>query len=204
MSADGKIALPTRVQTRISNEEDMRRVHNLRNQCGAVLVGINTILADDPKLTVKKEYVKKSTLKQPIRVVVDSICRIPADANVLDGSAKTIIACAKGFSREIDNAEVIECGERKVNLKQLLDMLAKRNIQRILVEGGGTVIWSFLRERLADELNIFIGSVVIGGKTSPTPADGNGVKRIEDAVKLKLKKVNRLDNGVLLQYKVLK
>lgn len=203
MSADGKIALPTRVQTRISNEEDMRRVHNLRNQCDAVLVGINTILADNPKLIVKKEYVKKP-VKLPIRIVVDSKCKIPADANVLDGSAKTIIACAKGFSRKINNAEVIECGEGKVDLKQLLDMLAERNIQRILVEGGGTVIWSFLKERLADELNIFIGSVVIGGKTSPTPADGTGVKRIEDAVKLKLKKIKTLGNGILLQYKVLR
>ena len=85
MSADGKIALPNRKQLRISCDEDIKRMYNLRNEVDAVLVGIETILSDDPKLTVKEKYVKN--LKQPLRVVLDSTCKTPKDALVLNDSA---------------------------------------------------------------------------------------------------------------------
>ncbi|MEW6070125.1 MAG: 2,5-diamino-6-(ribosylamino)-4(3H)-pyrimidinone 5'-phosphate reductase [Candidatus Thermoplasmatota archaeon] len=202
MSADGKIALPTRVQTRISNEEDMRRVHLLRATCDAILVGIGTIIADNPKLVVKKEYCV--TPKNPMRVVIDSKCRIPKDANVLDGSAKTVIAVAKGYKKDLKNADVIECGKDEVDLKKLLARLGKMGMRKLLVEGGSKIIWSFLSQGLADELNIFVGSIVIGGERAPTLAGGKGAKKLEDVIKLKLEKVAILGSGVLLQYRVLK
>ena len=94
MSADGKIALPNRRQLRISCDEDIKRMYNLRNNADAVLVGIGTILSDDPKLTVKEKYVNNP--KQPLRIILDNKCRTPKDALVLNDSAKTLIITAKG------------------------------------------------------------------------------------------------------------
>lgn len=202
MSADGKIALPSGVQTKISNEEDMKRVHFLRNECDGILVGVNTIISDDPKLTVKEKYVKNP--RKPVRIVLDSKCRVPDNANVLDGSALTIIAVTEGYSRKIKNAEIIECGKDRVDLKKLLRILDEKGIRKLLVEGGSTVIWSFLNQRLADELMVFVGPVVIGGEKSPTPAGGVGVKRFEEIIPLKLIDVKRIGDGVLLHYEVIK
>lgn len=202
MSVDGKIALPSRVQTKISNEEDMKRVHLLRNKCDAILVGINTIISDDPKLTVKERYVKNP--RKPVRIVLDSKLRISDNANVLDRNAPTIIATSEGYSGKIKNAEIIECGKYSVDLKKLLRILYERGIKKLLVEGGSATIWSFLNEKLADELMVFVGSVVIGGEKSPTPAGGEGVKCFEEILPLKLIDVKRIGDGVLLHYKVVK
>ena len=94
MSADGKIALPTKKQMRLSSEEDIERMYKLRNECDAVLVGIDTVLLDNPKLTVKEKYIINP--KQPLRVVLDSKCRTPKDALVLNDSANTLIITSKG------------------------------------------------------------------------------------------------------------
>jgi 2,5-diamino-6-(ribosylamino)-4(3H)-pyrimidinone 5'-phosphate reductase len=200
MSADGKIALPSRKQTRISNEDDMKRVHELRNKCDAILVGIGTILSDDPKLTVKKSYVPNP--KQPARIVLDSKGRTPNDAEVLSPDSPTIVVVSEECKHEIEGAETIVCGKERIDLRSLLDILEKKGIRTLLVEGGETIIWSFLRERLAHEFYVFVGSMVIGGKNSPTPAGGEGVKNEEDILPLKLKSVTNLGNGVLLHYGV--
>ena len=150
MSADGKIALPSRIQTRISNEEDIRRVYELRNNCDAILVGINTVLSDDPRLIVKSKYVKKRN--KPIRIVLDSKGRVPLNANILDSSAKTIIVTSEQCKREIAKAEVIRCGDNRIDLHRLLAILYDRGIRNLLVEGGETIIWSFLKEGLVNEL----------------------------------------------------
>lgn len=200
MSADGKIALPSRKQTRISNEEDMKRVHELRNKCDAILVGIGTILSDDPKLTVKKSYVPNP--KQPVRIVLDSKGRIPKDAEVLSPDSPTIVVVSEECTNKIKGAETIVCGKERIDLRSLLDNLEKKGIRTLLVEGGETVIWSFLRERLANEFYIFVGSMVIGGKNSPTPAGGKGVKNEDDILPLKLISIKSLGNGVLLHYGV--
>jgi 2,5-diamino-6-(ribosylamino)-4(3H)-pyrimidinone 5'-phosphate reductase len=202
MSADGKIALPTRRQTRISNEEDMARVHKLRSQCDAILVGIGTVLADDPKLTVKEKYLPNP--KQPIRIVLDSKGRIPEDSLVLSPDSPTLIAISEECTNQIEGAETIVCGKERVNLSQLCQILDKKGVKILLVEGGESVIWSFLKERLADEFNIFIGSMVIGGIKSPTPVGGEGVLSEEDILPLTLKNVERIGDGVLLQYGVKK
>lgn len=202
MSADGKIALKTKRQTRISNEADKRRVHQLRNKCDAVLVGIETVLADDPKLTVNPKYVKKPC--QPVRIVLDSNGRTPEDALVLDGSAKTIIVTGEKCKKVFSNAETIRCGKREIDLRKLMDLLRIRGIESVLVEGGSKVIWSFLESRIADEVNIFIGSMVIGGERSPTPAGGKGAADESSIVALRLKGLRALGNGILVRYEVVK
>ena len=202
MSADGKIALKSRRQTDISNEADKKRVHELRNSVDAILVGIGTVLADDPKLTVKKKYVPAP--RRPTRIVLDSSGRTPHGAHVLDGQAKTIIVTSEECSAEMPNAEMIRCGKGRVDIAALLPILEGKGIKTVLVEGGAEVIWSFLESRLADELQLFIGSIVIGGDGSPTPAGGEGVASREDAVELRLKEAKAIGDVVLLRYEVAK
>lgn len=202
MSADGKIALRTRRQTKISNEEDKKRVHKLRNSVHAILVGVETVIADDPKLTVNEKYVKRP--KHPVRIVLDSKGRTPRKALVLNGVSKTFIVTNESCKSQFPNAETIRCGKGEVDLPKLMRLLEKRGIRTLLVEGGSRVIWSFLESRLADEVNIFVGSMVIGGEESPTPAGGSGAEDEKSIVTLSLKKATALGNGVLLTYEVFK
>jgi len=199
MSVDGKIALEDGKAVRLSNEEDLRRVHRLRAEVDAILVGVGTVLMDDPKLTVKSEYAKG---RNPLRVVLDSDGKIPGRAHVLDGTAPTLIVTSDESTREFPHAEVLRCGKDEVDLALLLDRLASRGIKTVLVEGGSTVIWSFLRHRLADELKVFISSRVLGGHSAPTLAGGLGATSLEDSIRLRLDRTERLGDGVLLEYSV--
>jgi len=196
MSADGKIALPDRTEVKISGEEDFKRVHELRNNVDAILVGIGTILADDPKLTVKEKFVEAPS--HPLKVVLDSKGRTPPDAQLYD-EGKYLIATAE----DVDKPGWLQCGDGdRVDLKILLDELSKRGVEELLVEGGGEVVYSFIKEGLVDELYLFVGSTMIGGKDAPTPADGQGAGVLEDIVDLELIDHHRLDDGILLHYKV--
>jgi 2,5-diamino-6-(ribosylamino)-4(3H)-pyrimidinone 5'-phosphate reductase len=200
MSADGKIALPSGKQTRISNEEDMKRVYELRNRCDAILVGIGTVLSDDPKLTIKESII--SNPYHPKRIVLDSNGRIPEDAEVFSSHSPTIIVVSESCERKIEDAETIVCGKEQVDIPKLLDILDKKGIKTLLVEGGETVIWSFLKQKLAHELYLFVGSMIIGGVNSPTPAGGEGVKSEGDILPLTLQEIQKLGDGVLLHYGV--
>ncbi|MGI0148196.1 MAG: 2,5-diamino-6-(ribosylamino)-4(3H)-pyrimidinone 5'-phosphate reductase [Thermoplasmata archaeon] len=201
MSVDGKIALSDGKAVRLSSEEDLRRVHRLRADVDAILVGVGTVLMDDPKLTVKSEYAKG---RNPLRVVLDSDGKIPEQAHVLDGSAPTLIVTSEESTREFPHAEVLRCGKDEVDLALLLDRLASRGIKRILVEGGSTVIWSFLRQRLVDEVKVFIRSRVVGGHSAPTLAGGQGAISLEDSIRLRLDRTERLGDGILLEYSVVR
>ncbi|UCD14497.1 MAG: 2,5-diamino-6-(ribosylamino)-4(3H)-pyrimidinone 5'-phosphate reductase [Thermoplasmatales archaeon] len=205
MSADGKIALPTRKQLRISSDEDIERTYKLRNECDAVLVGIDTVLSDDPKLTVKAKYVKNP--KQPLRVVLDSKCRIPKDALVLNKSAKTLIITTMDHKHIAgEHVKVVGCKadvNGHVDLECALELLYRKGVKKLLVEGGGTIIWGFLEKRLVDDLYIYIGPCVVGGKTTPTVADGLGIKREDELITLKIVDVSRLGAGILTHYKMI-
>ncbi len=196
MSADGKIALPDRSEVKISGEEDFKRVHELRNDVDAILVGIGTVLADDPKLTVKDRFVEDP--KHPLKIVLDSKDRTPKDAKLFR-EGDFLIATTK----KIDQDGWIKCGDgNKVDLSKLMKILEKKGIESVLVEGGGEVIYSFLKERLVDEYYVFVGSMVIGGRNSPTPADGMGAQDIDDIISLRLYDHQTLDDGMLLKYRV--
>ena len=202
MSADGKIASPTRKQMRISSEEDIQRMYRLRNEVDAVLVGIGTILADDPKLTVKESYVEHP--KHPLRVILDSTCRTPPQALVLNAVSKTLIITAEGHQKTYDGAhiEVVECRTDKegfIDLNCVLDLLYKKGVRKLLVEGGGMIIWNFLKKKVVDDLFIFIGPCIIGGKDTPTVADGDGIGPGEE-ITLKIIEVTQVGAGVLIHY----
>lgn len=197
MSADGKLAGPERKQVRISSEEDMVRVKNLRKRYDAILVGVGTVIADNPHLTIKNATYEEN----PVRIVLDSHGRIPSDARVLDDRAPTVIVtdneCTKDWG---SNVTVIRGGSGRINLTDVLHILAKDlGIENMIVEGGGEVIASFFREKLVDRYSVFVGGLLIGGRTSPTPADGEGWLAPE-GIKLSLDSAEVLGNGALLTF----
>ena len=199
MSVDGKIAFPDARPAKLSNAEDTARVHRLRAESDAILVGVGTVLKDDPKLTVKPE---NAQARHPLRVVLDSDGKTPDHAHVLDGAADTLIATTVDCTREFSKAKVFRAGKDEVDLVALLDHLSQRGVQRLLVEGGSATIWSFLRLRLADELKVFVASAILGGHSAPSLTGGPGVHSMEEAFHLKLDKAERLGDGLLLEYTV--
>lgn len=203
MSADGKIALPNRSQMRISSDEDMKRVYHLRNQCDAVLVGIGTVLADDPKLTVKKSLVPNPS--QPLRVVLDAKGRIPSTALVVNNDAKTMIFTTSKHKDliKVNYANVYICPEEKpgfLDLTVILETLYDNGVKSLLVEGGSTVIWSFFRQNLVDEFYVYIAPFIIGGERTPTVAGGKGIVNEKEKIQLRLCDIQKMDIGVLLHY----
>ncbi len=208
-SVDGKISDESRRQLRISCEEDFRRVDELRAESDAVMVGIGTVLADDPRLTVKSEELRRWRVKRglpenPIRVVVDSRCRIPPNARVLGGEAETIVAVSRVADRNRierlrERAEVVVLGENRVDLVALMRYLHERGIRRVMVEGGATLNYGLLKEGLVDEIYVYYGNMIIGGAKAPTVVDGTS---FDPPVELELISVERVGRGVLTKWRV--
>lgn len=211
MSADGKISTVERVQTRISGRKDRDRVDALKAGSDAIMVGIGTVLADNPSLTVKSKKRREDRKRAekdeyPMRIVVDSSARTPIDAEILNkGSGKRIIAVSKraiiaDVDRLSEKAEIIVCGREEVDLKNLLDLLWQRGVKRLMVEGGATLNWSLVSQGLVDEIYIYIGNMIIGGEHAPTLVDGTGF--VTDMAKLELLSVEKMDKGIILQWRV--
>ncbi len=204
ITLDGKIAT-RRGDSRISCPEDLRRVHGLRSEVDGIMVGINTALIDDPKLTAHK--IRRG--RNPVRVVVDSRARIPPTAQVFKGDAETVIAVAERAPaekvREIrERAEVIVCGKDRVDLRCLMRELYARGIRKLLLEGGGTLNWSMLKEGLVDEVRVAVAPRLVGGRDAVTLVEGKGYARIDEGVKLRLKKSYPLGEDLILEYEVVR
>ena len=197
MTADGKLAGRSRRQLRISSPQDMERVRELRASSDAILVGVGTVLADDPHLTIKGLPPESN----PLRIVLDSNGRTPSGARVLDARARTIIVTTEECERTWTGAETIRCGRGRVDAARLLDLLGERGVDTLMVEGGGEIIFSFFQAGLVDQYLVFVGSQVVGGRDSPTPADGDGLPE-ESAVRLRLTGSEMLGDGILLSYEV--
>ena len=213
MSADGKISSVGRRQVRISGAEDLGRVDELKAGSDAVMVGIGTVLADNPSLMVKsgdlrRERVLAGKAENPVRIVVDSRGRTPVAAEILHkGGGERIIAVSEMAGADAPDrfrglATVIVTGEEKVDLSLLMSRLRDLGIGRLMVEGGGTLIESLFRNELVDEFYTFIGNLVIGGKDAPTPVDGGGFLNDNEFVRLSLMDVGEVEEGVLLRWRV--
>lgn len=202
VTIDGKIATKTG-DSKLSTIKDKKRIHKLRSKVDAILVGSNTIKIDDPLLTVR--YVKG---KNPLRIILDSKANIDQKSRIIKTCKKfpTLIVVSKNASRKNVTAlkkyplEVIETGNKLVNIKNLLRTLSKKKIKTLLVEGGGTVNWEFVKQGFVDEIIITITPYIIGGKNAVTLVDGEGFSLIQKASKLKLKNTSRLGNEVILHY----
>jgi 2,5-diamino-6-(ribosylamino)-4(3H)-pyrimidinone 5'-phosphate reductase len=207
MTIDGKIATNLG-DSKISSKQDLRRLHRLRSSVDAVIIGISTVIADNPKLTVR--LVKRHGTT-PVRIIVDSIGRIPLDSKILKSASKinTIVAVTKRASDErVDKiksagAIVIVAGTKTVDLKELFFILKKMGFNKILVEGGGELNWSILQLRIVNELMVTVAPRIVGGRTATTLVEGDGYDRISDGIKMELIKMSRQNNGeVVLYYKL--
>ena len=211
MTLDGKIATQTG-SSNISGSEDLKRVHEIRKDCDAIMVGIGTVLADDPRLTVHK--IDANPEDNPVRVVVDSRCRTPADARITNDDAKTIIASANEYKHDFFKTERYETlkkrgvkffwsGEEKVDLVSLMSYLHEEGIEKLMLEGGATLNFSMIRAGLIDEIRICVAPMVVGGANAKTFFDGEGFDLMDDAVRLELVDNFTLGNDLILTYKVL-
>lgn len=209
MTLDGKIATRTG-SSEISGPEDLLRVHQLREELDAIMVGINTVLEDDPRLTVHK--FSSDVSDNPLRVVTDSKVRTPLNSRILNEEAETLIAVSQKAPREKvkaladkgENIDVILAGEVRVDLTILMDELAQRGVRSLLLEGGSTLNFSMLQAGLVDEVRVCVAPMIAGGVGAKTLAGGDGVNYMKDAFKLELKKSYKLGKDFILEYKVLK
>lgn len=212
MSADGKISTKERKQVRISGSVDFDRMDELRASSDAVMVGIGTVLADDPSLTVKSEARRAARKadgheENPVRVVVDSKARTPIDADIFKkGEGTRVVAVSRSAPRERvkvleEVAVVIVAGENKVDLPELVVRLKEVGIDRLMIEGGAGLNWGMLSCGLVDEIYSFVGNLIIGGSSSPTLVDGPGFEENE-IMGLEFVSCERMDDGVVLKWRV--
>lgn len=212
MTLDGKIATKTG-SSNISGKKDLKRVHELRREVDGIMVGINTVIADNPRLTVHK--IDADPKDNPVRVVVDSRCRTPIASRVTNKDAKTIIAGANNYKYDFivgdrysnfvkRGVDFFFSGDKRVDLKSLMDYLYKQGIETLMLEGGSTLNFSMIKEDLIDEIRICVAPFVVGGKNSHTLFDGEGFDTMDEGVRLELFDSFMLDDDLILQYKVLK
>ena len=232
VSVDGKISLAggrrgprsrTRAPARLSSESDVSRVHRLRAKCDAILVGLNTVLSDDPLLTVRHvragrkkggddDAAATAANNQPVRVVLDSMARTPPASKVITTSPRTrTIVAVSGAAPERRilvlrrrGAEVVTMGRKAVDVRRLLNHLAKDGIRSVLVEGGGTTNWEFLRRNLVDEIIVAVSPYVLGGGLhgAVSLVEGAGFPSVSCSPKLSLKSARRLGDHVILSYDI--
>jgi 2,5-diamino-6-(ribosylamino)-4(3H)-pyrimidinone 5'-phosphate reductase len=207
MSIDGKIST-RKNDSAISSKLDLVRVHKLRSTVDGIVVGISTVLEDDPMLNVR--YSTKGA-KNPTRIIIDSKARIPLNSRIIESSKKiqTIIAVTHNASskkiEEIQNkgAQVLVSGNGKVNFRNLFQQLEKIDIKKIIVEGGGEINWSVLKLGLVNELVVTISPVIIGGRDAKTLVEGKGFTNVSDGIKMKLSKTMiQNKNEIVLFYKL--
>lgn len=226
MTADGKIATKTGASKWITGPEAREEVHRMRHQYMGIMVGIGTVLADDPMLNVRLEG-KRS----PLRIICDSQLRIPLDSKICKtaGQYRTILACGKigcesgpvsdrsncrGDSQEnvqekiqklkAMGVQVVECPDQqgRVDLQQLMKYLGSQGIDSILLEGGGNLNDGALRAGIVKRLMVFVAPRLFGGESSKTPIAGIGVETPSEAVMLQLLDVRNKGGDLLLEYEV--
>jgi len=205
MTIDGKIASKSG-DPDISDEEDWKSVHKLRTEVDAILVGKGTILKDNPKL-----HIKYYDHKGYYRIVVDSNLGIPINSSVIDFQPlkfPTIICTTEYVPSErmekfkAKGVKILKAGHGKqVDLMILMQLLFKLGIKKVLLEGGATLNWSFIREDLIDEIRLTIAPWIIGGKDATSLVEGNGFEKMIQGKRFKLEEVVNRGNYVILKYK---
>jgi diaminohydroxyphosphoribosylaminopyrimidine deaminase / 5-amino-6-(5-phosphoribosylamino)uracil reductase len=204
-SLDGKVAARDRSSKWISGPASREDAHRLRAANDAILVGAGTVIADDPSLTVRGEA---DTGRAPLRVVVDAAGRIPVTSAVFDDKAPTLVVTTSAAESSVvatwrsAAAEVVcfdadEAGS--VALAEVLDDLGKRDVQGLLVEGGPTVAWNFVRDGLIDRVVFYIAPKLVGGAFAPSALMGEGFAPIASALDLRFERVDRVGDDLRLE-----
>lgn len=206
-SLDGKIATRTGDSKWVSSETSRKKVHQLRNITDAILVGVGTVLADDPQLTTR---IEGSDVHHPLRIIVDSRGRAPLSVNLYDPAkpGQTVLATTDAVDpRHCEKLEKLGVGVWKlppdkfgrVNLPALLNKIGQHGMLTLLVEGGGELLGAFFTEKLVDRVWAFIAPLIIGGQDAPGPMGGKGVEMISQAHRLENIKTQILDGDIWIQ-----
>ncbi len=205
MTMDGKISTYTGDSKWISNELSRKYVHELRHNYSGIMVGVNTVITDNPSLDDRSDYKTKS---HPAKIVVDSNGRTPLNAKLFkSNTAKTIIAVTEkagaDFKKAVSNkgAEIVLCPSKgdKVDIRFLMKHLGNSGIDSIFLEGGSTLNFSAINEGLVDKVYSFISPKLLGGEKAHTPIGGTGYKKINDAIVLKIADIKRFDEDILVE-----
>lgn len=208
MTADGKIASRTGDSRWISNEKSRRITHEDRNRYAAIMVGIGTVLADDPSLTCRIE-----NGNDPIRIICDSKMRLPLDSEIAKtaNTVRTIVAAAmQNAEREKalneKGIEVIYVPDQNghVDLAELMRKLGEMQIDSVILEGGGELNFAALQSGIVNKVKVFTAPKIIGGTDAKTPVSGSGIELMKNAVKLKLRAVSPVDGDIMAEYDVIK
>ena len=207
MSLDGKIATKTGDAKWITNDEARRHVHTLRHTVDAIMVGVNTVVVDNPRLTARGCGGKGGTGKmQPMRLVVDSKGRVPLGARIFEPPGGVLLAVLEPFDtdkrREFEKAgaEVLELSGKgdMVDIEELLKVLGRRGIVSILVEGGGELFGSLFDYNLVDKVLAFISPIIIGGDEAKSAVGGDGVDVVAEALRLRQVNIKSFGDDILL------
>lgn len=223
-SIDGKIAT-VNGDTKISSILDLKRVHRLRCKSDVILVGISTVINDDPLLTIRYGMNKKGT-KNPIRIIIDSKARIPLQSKIVKTANQIetrLVVTSKAPSTNLkkleerglkiimleqsreDKEKGVEGSAEKVDLKKLFNQLEEEGVSHVLVEGGGEINWSIIKNNLFNEIIVTISPIIIGGKNAISLVGGEGYKTINESLKVKLSRIQKKSNGeIILYYKNIK
>ena len=204
ISMDGKIATYTGESQWITSEESRLHSHELRKRMSGIMVGINTVLSDNPMLTYRGEYKGND----PVRIIVDSKLKIPLESNVIKyNDGNTIVACIENCSvekkdkLEQSGVKVIETYpiNGRVNLKELMIKLGAERIDSILIEGGGTLNFSALKEGIVDKVRFYIAPKIIGGENSRSSIAGKGFSSLKDCIYIKDISYKQIGNEIMAE-----
>lgn len=193
MSLDGKIATRSGESRWISGEEARQYVHILRSRSDAIMVGANTVIADNPQLTARCCGGRGGAVKkQPLRIIVDGEGRTPATARLFSEPGDTLLVLGRKAGKEEEvykkaGAGLLELPSEEcyIDLRKLMKALGERQITSILVEGGGGLLGSLFDQKLVDKVIVFIAPIIIGGESARTAVGGRGAARVVDSLKLR-------------------
>jgi diaminohydroxyphosphoribosylaminopyrimidine deaminase/5-amino-6-(5-phosphoribosylamino)uracil reductase len=205
MTLDGKIAAFDRSSRWITGEPARREAHRLRSESDAIVVGIGTVLADDPALTVRTE---PPWPREPLRVVVDSRCRLPLTARLITSGSPARALVAVGDEAPPARVEalaargvtVLQCKSRegRVDVADLGARLFALEVHAVLLEGGSELSWAFLEAGLVDRVALFVAPMLLGGAAAPTPVGGRGWT-LHAAPRLRSVEVRRVGDDWLIE-----
>lgn len=208
-SIDGKIATYTGDSKWITSKEARVFSHRLRSEADAIMVGVKTIIKDDPFLSVRDEVKSGRLRKQPVKIILDSKLHTPTTARIFSkgSSGKVIIATTKRASKNKMEAlkrkgaeiSIVKSKDGKVDIKSLLKVLGEKELTHILIEGGGETIASALEAKAVDKVYFFIAPKIIGGRQAPTSVEGLGADRINRVIKLRDVKYEEVGEDFLVE-----
>jgi diaminohydroxyphosphoribosylaminopyrimidine deaminase/5-amino-6-(5-phosphoribosylamino)uracil reductase len=206
MTLDGKIATPTGDAKWISSEKSREWVHKFRTKFDGILVGVNTIIRDNPELS------SHSKGKNPIRIILDPELIIPINSKVIKDELPTVII----YSNKKDTQKIqqimkqnkfllyIKSKDGLIDFKKIIEELRRISIFSVLIEGGGLTSWTALKSGVVDEIVSFVSPKIIGGQNAITPVEGEGVKDISKAIKTKITHFEKIGEDILIVNKVIR